>query len=270
MISQLGQKVRKAPATSAPVVGGYGPGQQVLIACKAAGERVAGDALWYRLADGRGWMSAHYVRPNGQVPPCRISGPGGQQGSGHGRPGGAKGSKGSKGGPRPSAPQGVPAAGSPVTVVQDHSVPPLSLDQHLRSPACPPGTRIIGGGYFQPGSRIGGLEKLDAYPSVTENVYVVGVNNTSPTAIDLRVFAICQPGAGAKPAPGAKPTPGAKPPVAKPPVTKPAPVMKPPAAKPPVAKPTPPAKPEPSAPVILPAPVTPPAKPAPVGKPTPA
>lgn len=94
----------------------------------------------------------------------------------------------------PTGPQGIPGAtGLPLTVVQDHSVPPLSRDQQLRSPVCPAGTQIVGGGYFQPGSRTGALEKLDAYPSVVENAYLVGVNNTSPSAIDLRVFAICQP-----------------------------------------------------------------------------
>ncbi|WP_223268117.1 hypothetical protein [Streptosporangium nondiastaticum] len=72
-------------------------------------------------------------------------------------------------------------------------MPPLSRDQQLRSPVCPAGTQIVGGGYFQPGSRTGALEKLDAYPSVVENAYLVGVNNTSPSAVDLRVFAICQP-----------------------------------------------------------------------------
>ncbi|MGK5549796.1 hypothetical protein ACSNOH_34515 [Streptomyces sp. URMC 127] len=72
-------------------------------------------------------------------------------------------------------------------------MPAHSRDQQLRSPVCPAGTQIIGGGYLQPGSRTGALEKLDAYPSVIENVFLVAVNNTSPDCVDLRVFAVCQP-----------------------------------------------------------------------------
>ncbi|MFE5873061.1 hypothetical protein ACFQ6V_31025 [Streptomyces roseifaciens] len=288
VISRVGQKVRKSPALSAPVVGSYGPGAHVLIACQAAGGRVEGDSLWYRLADGQGWLSAHYVQVSGFVPLCRGGGSGGS-----GKPAGAKGQKGDagRGGPsgpaagagasdpkeapgagpageasppadaggedgpgstgparpavpvKPAAPAKPPAApakpakpgkpgkpkrpakpakpakptgatkptkpvrptgstglpdvpGAPgrmQTVAQDYTIPPMSLRQLLRSPTCPDGTRIAGGGYFQPGGRIGGVETVDAYPSVTGNVYLVGVNNTSPAAVTLRVFAVCQP-----------------------------------------------------------------------------
>ncbi|GGX63496.1 hypothetical protein [Streptomyces hiroshimensis] len=302
VISRVGQKVRKSPAISAPAVGSYKPGAHVLIACQAAGGRVDGDGLWYRLADGRGWLSARYVHVSGFVPVCKSGGgsPGGPAGP-KGEPAGQKGQKGGpgqkgdpgqKGGPGPSAPtaptgpagsqdpkevpgaatgpagivgpttlpapvgggkggpgspgsakpgrparpavaakptgaakpsvpvkpagaarptppakpagaagQAAPAilpdvpgaAGRMQAVARDYTVPPRSLRQLLRSPTCPDGTRIAGGGYFQPGGRIGGVETVDAYPSVTGNVYLVGVNNTSPTAVGLRVFAVCQP-----------------------------------------------------------------------------
>ncbi|WP_144440758.1 hypothetical protein [Streptomyces roseifaciens] len=264
VISRMGQKVRKSPALSAPVVGSYGPGAHVLIACQAAGGRVEGDGLWYRLADGQGWLSAHYVHVSGLVPVCRGGGSGSS-----GKPAGAAGAPDPKGAPgaagptgaasppaaaggkdvpgstgavgpavpvKPAAPAkpagaakpkkpkkparpakpakptgaikptgpvgpagstglpGVPGASGRMQVVaQDYTVPPMSLRQLLRSPTCPDGTRIAGGGYFQPGGRIGGVETVDAYPSVTGNVYLVGVNNTSPAAVDLRVFAVCQP-----------------------------------------------------------------------------
>ncbi|MEU1816217.1 hypothetical protein ABZ543_13610 [Streptomyces roseifaciens] len=276
VISRVGQKVRKSPALSAPVVGSYGPGAHVLIACQAAGGRVEGDGLWYRLADGQGWLSARYVQVSGFVPVCKGGGSGSS-----GKPAGAKGQKGDaaaqgpKGAPgtagpvgevsppvgaggmdgpgstgparpavpvkpaapakpagpakpgkpgkpgkpagpakpgkpakptgatkptkpvRPTGSTGLPdvpgASGRMQTVAQDYTVPPMSLRQLLRSPTCPDGTRIAGGGYFQPGGRIGGVETVDAYPSVTGNVYLVGVNNTSPAAVNLRVFAVCQP-----------------------------------------------------------------------------
>ncbi|MGK5731191.1 hypothetical protein ACSNOG_16770, partial [Streptomyces sp. URMC 124] len=269
--SKTGQKVRKSPALTAPVVGRYEAGAQVLIACQAAGGRVEGDALWYRLADGQGWLSAHYVHVSGLVPVCRggagssgtPAGPKGQKdekgqkGSPKGdeapvvgpvtlpAPVGGKDGPGSAGPARPAVPvrpaqpakptgaakptkptkptqpkkpakpakpakpigvakpvgpggtMGLPnvpgAAGRMQTVARDYTVPAMSLRQLLRSPTCPDGTRIAGGGYFQPGGRIGGVETVDAYPSVTGNVYLVGVNNTSPAAVDLRVFAVCQP-----------------------------------------------------------------------------
>ncbi|MDG4534954.1 hypothetical protein [Streptomyces sp. AV19] len=81
------------------------------------------------------------------------------------------------------------------TVERDYTVPALARSQLLSSPSCPAGTRIIGGGYAQPGNRDqGGIEKLDAYPSGRDNFYLVSVNNTSPTAVEMKVFGVCLTG----------------------------------------------------------------------------
>ncbi|MGW1198886.1 hypothetical protein ACWD4B_24080 [Streptomyces sp. NPDC002536] len=63
----------------------------------------------------------------------------------------------------------------------------------LKSPPCPADSRIVSGGYFQVGSWDGTLQKIDSYPSFEENLYLVGVNNTSPTAVTLRVYGVCLP-----------------------------------------------------------------------------
>ncbi|WP_344019920.1 hypothetical protein [Streptomyces luteireticuli] len=152
--------------------------------------------------------------PSGPAGPTGPSGPAGATGPA-GPPGpvgppGAAGSRGDNGapGPRgetgPAGPQGPPGPPGPPgeprplglhTVERDYTVPALAKSQLLSSPPCPAGTRIIGGGYTQPGNRDqGGIEKLDAYPSARDNSYLVSVNSTSPTAVQMKVFGVCLAG----------------------------------------------------------------------------
>ncbi|MEU5426500.1 hypothetical protein AB0H73_12955 [Streptomyces olivoreticuli] len=69
----------------------------------------------------------------------------------------------------------------------------MAREQVLKSPVCPSGTRIIGGGYAQVGNWSGVMEKIAEHPVAEENRYLVGVNSVSPTAVTLKVFGVCQP-----------------------------------------------------------------------------
>ncbi|MCW7943492.1 hypothetical protein AAW14_15810 [Streptomyces hygroscopicus] len=62
--------VRSGPGTGYRVVGHRRVGGRVLLVCKKQGSYVHGNARWYRLAGGKGYVSAHYVRTRGAVPWC--------------------------------------------------------------------------------------------------------------------------------------------------------------------------------------------------------
>ncbi|WP_049714261.1 hypothetical protein [Streptomyces caatingaensis] len=94
----------------------------------------------------------------------------------------------------PPGPAGQPRPLELRTVERDYTVPALARQQALTSPSCPAGMRIIGGGYVQSGNRDQPVEKLDAYPVANSNHYLVTVSNTSPTAVDMKVFGVCLAG----------------------------------------------------------------------------
>ncbi|MFI1796315.1 hypothetical protein ACH427_02990 [Streptomyces sp. NPDC020379] len=94
----------------------------------------------------------------------------------------------------PAGPRGGPGGGGPPRIVQqEFTVASLAREQVLKSPVCPSGTRIVGGGYAQVGTWAGALEKVAEYPLVAENRYLLGVNSVSPSDVTLRVFGVCQP-----------------------------------------------------------------------------
>lgn len=62
--------IRSGPGTSYPVVGQLGNSNVISISCKTDGSDVYGNYRWFRLADGSGWVSAHYVNNFGYVPWC--------------------------------------------------------------------------------------------------------------------------------------------------------------------------------------------------------
>lgn len=109
---------------------------------------------------------------------------------------GARGPAGAQGPAGPVGPQGPagPGRGGPPRVVQqEFTIASLAREQVLKSPVCPSGTRIVGGGYAQVGTWSGALEKVAEYPLVQENRYLLGVNSVSPSEVTLTVFGVCQP-----------------------------------------------------------------------------
>lgn len=63
--------VRRDRTTTAATVGTLNAGQTVALACKAQGEPVDGNTVWYRLGqDPQGWATARYIKNLGPVPPC--------------------------------------------------------------------------------------------------------------------------------------------------------------------------------------------------------
>lgn len=53
--------IRYHAGTNHRISGRIGSGRHVWISCQAGGSDVAGNRHWYRLAGGRGWVSARYV-----------------------------------------------------------------------------------------------------------------------------------------------------------------------------------------------------------------
>ncbi|MEU8972990.1 SH3 domain-containing protein [Streptomyces monashensis] len=62
VVSRTPLTVRYGPGTNRWATGTVSPGMHVWIKCKAEGSDVGGNNRWYKLADGQGWASAHYVR----------------------------------------------------------------------------------------------------------------------------------------------------------------------------------------------------------------
>ncbi|WP_424217267.1 SH3 domain-containing protein (plasmid) [Streptomyces sp. BI20] len=70
VISRGPLDVRTGPSTRHGVAGRVAPGTIVHVTCKAKGEKVDGNEFWYRLANGRGWISARYAESKQHVPLC--------------------------------------------------------------------------------------------------------------------------------------------------------------------------------------------------------
>jgi hypothetical protein len=63
--------VRSGPGTGYRTIGVRHPGRWLALQCRTHGSRVRGTHLWYRLAHGRGYVSARYVAViRGSVPWC--------------------------------------------------------------------------------------------------------------------------------------------------------------------------------------------------------
>ncbi|MFV5996489.1 SH3 domain-containing protein [Streptomyces sp. NPDC056231] len=67
---RLPLNVRSGPGTNYRVIGKARHGSTVTLACKKRGINVLGNNRWYKLADHKGYVSAHYVRNRGTVPWC--------------------------------------------------------------------------------------------------------------------------------------------------------------------------------------------------------
>ncbi|GAA3492660.1 SH3 domain-containing protein [Streptomyces cremeus] len=65
-----GQFVRERPTSSSRKIGSYRNGAIVRLACKVRGQNIHGNALWYKLWDRSGWLSAKYVHNFGYVGWC--------------------------------------------------------------------------------------------------------------------------------------------------------------------------------------------------------
>ncbi|MGV9563627.1 hypothetical protein [Streptomyces sp. NPDC003480] len=62
--------IRSGPGTGYRVVGHRQVHGRLLLVCEKHGSYVHGNRRWYRLAGGRGYVSAHYVRTRSAVPWC--------------------------------------------------------------------------------------------------------------------------------------------------------------------------------------------------------
>lgn len=62
--------VRTGPGTHYGKTGAIKYGTEVQVMCKTNGTSVDGNAIWYKLADGRGWISARYAANLNRIPSC--------------------------------------------------------------------------------------------------------------------------------------------------------------------------------------------------------
>ncbi|GAB3745414.1 SH3 domain-containing protein [Microlunatus parietis] len=63
-----GLTIRSAPSTHTSNNGNVAKGTTITIACKVPGTRVDGNGLWYKLSNGKGWVTARYVTNIGSAP----------------------------------------------------------------------------------------------------------------------------------------------------------------------------------------------------------
>jgi hypothetical protein len=70
VVSHLPLRIRYGPTTADGIDGALTSGIRLWIACKVRGQYVRSNGLWYRLGDGRGYVSARYVRNYRQIPWC--------------------------------------------------------------------------------------------------------------------------------------------------------------------------------------------------------
>ncbi|RII19588.1 Collagen triple helix repeat (20 copies) [Streptomyces sp. YIM 130001] len=107
VVAKIGQKSRAQPTTASAATGSFRSGARVAVDCKAKGQNVAGNAVWYKLSSGKGWLSARYTKNLAPVPTCgdedhgKVGPPG---------PPGPKGDKGDKGAPGVKGDKGNPGA----------------------------------------------------------------------------------------------------------------------------------------------------------------
>ncbi|MFI5861717.1 SH3 domain-containing protein [Streptomyces sp. NPDC051546] len=62
--------VRTGPGTQYKKAGVVKYGTEVQVMCKTNGTEVDGNAIWYKLADGRGWIAARYAANLNRIPTC--------------------------------------------------------------------------------------------------------------------------------------------------------------------------------------------------------
>ncbi|MEU3914899.1 SH3 domain-containing protein [Streptomyces sp. NPDC029721] len=65
-----GLGIRSGPGTGYTKTGRIAADTVVALQCKVNGEQVDDNAIWYKLADGRGWISARYALNLNKVPYC--------------------------------------------------------------------------------------------------------------------------------------------------------------------------------------------------------
>ena len=65
-----GLGIRSGPGTGYAEKGKAPTGAVVALQCKVNGQKVDGNAIWYKLADGTGWIAARYAQNLNKVPFC--------------------------------------------------------------------------------------------------------------------------------------------------------------------------------------------------------
>ncbi|MFF3017426.1 SH3 domain-containing protein [Streptomyces sp. NPDC057939] len=65
-----GLGIRSGPGTGYAEKGKVATGAVVALQCKVNGQKVDGNSIWYKLADGSGWIAARYAQNLNKVPFC--------------------------------------------------------------------------------------------------------------------------------------------------------------------------------------------------------
>ncbi|MCX4693071.1 SH3 domain-containing protein [Streptomyces sp. NBC_01408] len=70
VVKGKGLGIRSGPGTHYAKTGKAESGSVVALQCKVNGQNVDGNSLWYKLADGSGWIAARYALNLNKVPFC--------------------------------------------------------------------------------------------------------------------------------------------------------------------------------------------------------
>ncbi|WP_277752163.1 SH3 domain-containing protein [Streptomyces sp. C] len=62
--------MRSGPGTGYRKTGKIAANTVVALQCKVNGQTVGDNSIWYKLADGRGWIAARYALNLNKVPYC--------------------------------------------------------------------------------------------------------------------------------------------------------------------------------------------------------
>ncbi|WUH78856.1 SH3 domain-containing protein [Streptomyces sp. NBC_00435] len=63
-------QIRTGPGTQYGKAGTIKHGTEVQVMCKTNGTEIEGNSLWYKLADGHGWIAARYAENLNRIPTC--------------------------------------------------------------------------------------------------------------------------------------------------------------------------------------------------------
>ncbi|MFD9636441.1 hypothetical protein [Streptomyces violascens] len=124
--------------------------------------------------------------PKGDTGPAGAAGPKGDTGdTGQTGPAGPTGPKGDTGPPGPTR--------DPITLTSANQSLPKDTSQSFNGPACPTGSKVIGGGFYQSNTPSDAL-LLSSNPDPAGNLWQVWLK-TPPTASDntVKVYTICLP-----------------------------------------------------------------------------
>ncbi|MGW8375172.1 SH3 domain-containing protein [Streptomyces sp. ODS28] len=70
VVSRTALNIRSGPGVNYRKAGSLSSGRTFRVTCKVNGSNVKGNSLWYKTADGRGWVAARWAKNLTTIPRC--------------------------------------------------------------------------------------------------------------------------------------------------------------------------------------------------------